>query len=74
MKHKLILIICSLYLSGLLPAQEVETKYRVWVDGVYDLAHYGHQHSFKKARTAAALRFGVSENQIYLVRNIKAQI
>lgn len=43
---------------------EVPRTYRVWVDGIYDLAHYGHQRSFEKARAAAAKHFDVPLEQI----------
>ena len=42
-------------------------KYRVWVDGIYDMAHYGHQRSFEKARKAAAEHFKVEPEAIEIV-------
>ncbi len=42
-------------------------EYRVWVDGIYDMAHYGHQRSFEKARNAAAEHFNVHPEAIKVV-------
>ena len=46
---------------------DVSQKYRVWVDGIYDLAHYGHQRSFEKARHAAAKHFNVDPDQVEVI-------
>ncbi len=65
MKQLLIIALYSVLVFG------TETpKKRVWVDGIYDLAHYGHQRSFEKARTIAAENFGVSPDQIYLIAGV----
>ena len=42
-------------------------KYRVWVDGIYDLAHYGHQKSFEKARALTAQHFHVDPGQVEVI-------
>ena len=47
-------------------ASESATK-RVWVDGIYDLAHYGHQRSFEKARAISATYFRILPDQIHLI-------
>lgn len=43
------------------------TAQTVFVDGIYDLAHYGHQKSFSKARKIAAEHFNVPEQDIRLI-------
>lgn len=45
----------------------IAAKKSVYVDGVYDLAHYGHARSFQKARTFAAERFKIPADEIMLI-------
>jgi len=39
----------------------------VYVDGVFDLAHYGHAKSFAKARAIAAKRFQIPESKVKIL-------
>lgn len=39
----------------------------VYVDGIFDLAHYGHQRAFQKARDSAAEHFDVAPEKIKIV-------
>ncbi len=65
MKHMILIALFSSFVFG-----SEAPKKRVWVDGIYDLAHYGHQRSFEKARTIAAEQFGISPEQIYLIAGV----
>lgn len=46
---------------------EEKTTYRVAVDGVFDLPHWGHQNVIKNARKTAAEFFNTSEDKIFVV-------
>jgi cytidyltransferase-like protein len=65
MKNFIVIALCSAFAFG-----SHEPKKRVWVDGIYDLAHYGHQRSFEKARAIAAEHFGVSKESIHLIAGV----
>lgn len=70
------IFVCSFFLGNSIFAVPPETC-RVWVDGIYDLAHYGHQRAFDKARKIGAKHCNVSLEKVQIIvgvngGNIKA--
>lgn len=56
----------SFFLGGFTFALPPDTC-RIWVDGIYDLAHYGHQRAFDKARKVGAKHCNVSMENVQIV-------
>ena len=48
-------------------SQSIDAKKIVFVDGIYDMAHYGHARSFDKAKQFAAKHFNISIDDIILI-------